>query len=522
MTKPSASWPQRNACPNLVRDPWIPVCDLNGKRSIVSLRALFHKAADLAEIATGHAPTDAALTIFTSAVVGAAAIADNDREQIDILKAARFPDNLDAYLSIWEPKFDIASEDGGFMQVPPSQVEKIKRTVPGKTLFPDSNANDDFKMYRRPARTEVTWDQAVRALIERQLFDLGGPVSSPIVVPGNSGSHGVGGVAATSMIVYAVGRSLLETLLLNAPTRKDGDAPTWEETPTVGLTKERRKGVLRSMTARSRTALFEYNNRGNVANLVFGPGQSYEPEYVLENAAFVLAYKNNKDQVRYPKVDVGRGAWNACYMAFMVTEKSSARITFFGNLRMFPGKIRASIPIRFVGYAADKKLVKYARCEEYSIPRSLFEDPIGSKVTLLDAAEYAKTAIDCAINVIKDASRNMPTELKAKKSSEDFRARCYDVVSRNYQTLINNIAGVAGEARENALRKWSFHIINLVKIEMTRDLASLDDARKYAESVAKYSKFSINIKLLTAEQKTRIEDAKNKARPSKNQEAGKS
>ena len=402
-------------------------------------------------------------------------------------------------------------------------VENIKRAVPGKTLFSDSNQIDDlkFRMYRKPVQVKIQWDKAIRSLIERQLFDLGGPVSSPIAVPGNGGSHGVGGVAATSMIVYAVGRNLLETLLLNAPTRKDGDAPTWEEPPTVGLSSERRKGVLRAMTARSRTVVFEYNSDGSVVDLVFGPGQSYASEYLLENAAFVLAYKNDKNEVRYPKVDVGRGAWNACHMTFMVTAKNRARITFFANLGMYPGEIRAAVPIRFVGYASNKKLVKYACCEEYSIPRSLFDDPVGSHATLLDAATYARTAVECAVNVIKEASQNVPEGIKAKNSSEDCRSRYYDVISREYQSLINSISKTDGETRTEELKKWSFRIIDFVGNEVRQDLNALDNVRKYAEGIATYARFSVNINLLSPERRAQIEVAKSKAKSRKNNKAGK-
>ena len=508
MTPSSASWPL-GPSPNLLRDPWIPVRDLDGDVTMIGLRDLLGQASQLAEIATGHGPTDAALTILACAIVGSADIAKNVKERRAILTAGRLPDVVDAYLKKWEAKFDLASPHGGFLQAVADQVTGVKRGNPGRTLFADTNVDDDFKMYRPPSHRRISWHEAARALVERNLFDLGGPVSSWIPpAPSKDGSHGIGGVAATTMIVYAVGQNFLETLILNAPKRDAGDAPSWEEPPTVGIRTERRSGPLRSMTARARTTLLEYDDAGNVNAIVFGAGTSFEGPQVLQSARFVLAYINPKGEVRYPKMDIGRGTWGACHMAFLTNEASKARLTLIENAKMYTDDDRAVIPLRFVGYATNKKLVEFVHLEEFIIPRSLMADPTGSHAALLSVADYARKAINAGVSVLREATLNAPSKFKASHASEDFKARCYEIVARRFQDLVDSISDVVGDKRQERVRTWARNVIAEIGSEVAEVLLTLDDARKYAEGMNTYPLFAMHDDLFSP--KERAERAERK------------
>ncbi len=227
---------------NLVTDPWIPVIDHRGTRSLVGLRDVFARATELAGIEgdTPHvrvALIRLLLAVFHRATGGPRTVEEWATWWEDPAQVAAVCDYLDRA----SDRFELFDDDRPFWQCPTLPED---RAVPVAKLVPSlASGNNpvwfDHTSVERPAR--LTWAEAARWLVALQMFDPGGLHTGYPRGRASSQHAPLAGVT----VVLPEGTDLARTLLL-AAVRYDpaserpfaatarspsDDLPVWERKP---------------------------------------------------------------------------------------------------------------------------------------------------------------------------------------------------------------------------------------------------------------------------------------------------
>jgi CRISPR type I-E-associated protein CasA/Cse1 len=495
----SGLWPN-GLSPNLLDDPWIPVISAaDGRHMVVGVRDLLQNAHEYGEIDAGGATTTAALVLLTAAIVGAA-IPGEHEERVEVLRSRRMPKHVFAYLAKWRPRFDLASENGGFMQVKASDLgPNHKRAMPGKALFADVNDETDRKLYRRPPTGEMPWPIALRAMLERQMFDLGGPVTCPIPSDGDKGTHAKGSVAAGKTVVYAVGKTLLETLILNAPLREPGDAPSWEEEPRAGLRIEGRPGRLRAMTLPARSVLFEFNAAGDVAQLVFGPGAGYADSALqYHSAGFVAAlFDAKKGEPSFPRMQTERSLWRWQH-ALLQQDGAATRLTAVENLNKFANLDEwwspdVPVELRFTGWVGFQKRIDYTEAAHLAFPAVLASGSSNNIERRRAELQLASEAADRIVAAAKKAEAEYARLAGAspgKAASKAFAGRCVIEVGTTFQDIVTAIARAEPSEMDAVVAAWVERVRYRIRATLDQQLDSSIDPRAYAVAMGVFERMS--------------------------------
>ncbi|MGW0505742.1 type I-E CRISPR-associated protein Cse1/CasA [Micromonospora sp. NPDC003241] len=229
---------------SLIRQPWIPVLDLAGRRRSVSLAELFAQATDLRAVA-GDLPTQTAailrllLAILHRAVHGP----EDERAWRDLWQRSDLPaTDIVGYLDEYRDRFDLLHPVTPFYQVAGLRTQNDD-TFGMERLIADVPNNAPYLTTRLgPGLERLTPAEAAVWLVHCQAYDTSGIKSGAVgdtrvkggkgypIGPGSCGSLG---------LVHLEGRTLRETLLLNLITldnpylRQDPgrDSPVWERDP---------------------------------------------------------------------------------------------------------------------------------------------------------------------------------------------------------------------------------------------------------------------------------------------------
>ncbi|ALJ18535.1 type I-E CRISPR-associated protein Cse1/CasA [Microbacterium sp. No. 7] len=231
---------------NLIDDPWISVRRLDGRTTEVSIREAFHRAHEIRDI-VGELPTQTFSILRLLLAILYRAISDDvTPDSWSRLWKNGLPlYDIDDYLDAFHDRFWLLDGERPFFQVADLTIQNAKLLSEKKKdvsplIFDVPSNNRHFTSRAGAGLSSLPLPEAARWLVNIQAFDISGIKSG---VPGHfSFSNGRGstmGIPAWSGLlggVYARGRNLSDTLLLNLVGNKSGitrdlerDIPPWED-----------------------------------------------------------------------------------------------------------------------------------------------------------------------------------------------------------------------------------------------------------------------------------------------------
>lgn len=237
---------------NLVDQPWIMVCMVDGTMDELSIRELFTRAGSIACLQNELPTVDFSVLRVLLAILQRAIVlqADEWDDPVEIWSELwgdrELPqEKIDTYLSSWHDKFDLLDDEYPFMQVAGMKPANPKKGFDEiRTIIPDvPDKKPLFALRWGDSVSSISLAEAARWLVHAQAFDLSGIKTGMFgddAVRGNrrySDSFGTGWSGKIGGL-YFEGQTLLETLLLNLVlATRDGDQlvpledkPSWERT----------------------------------------------------------------------------------------------------------------------------------------------------------------------------------------------------------------------------------------------------------------------------------------------------
>jgi CRISPR system Cascade subunit CasA len=382
---------------SLWTEPWIPVQPLEGKgtkvaEDKVTKVGLFQALAEahtLRGILDPSPLVTVALHRLLLALVYRTQPLKNFADWQAIWKAGRFQTAaLAAYGEAWAERFDLLHPTRPFYQVPFMPDEKV-HPVAALLLEAASGNNPALFDHGRVEGAEaIPLDRAACYLLAHQWFAIGGGVSKPF--------NRMDAPLTKGLVVEVIGRSLFETLLLNAmplehwrdlaPAMAD-DRPFWEEASPPEPVKEGTlvRGPLHYLTWQSRQVhLVVDADRRVVTGCQIAqryclpkdggrvdPGKSY---YVDEK----------KDSGWLPRrLQKDRAAWRLTHVLLQPTEGAKAQpqvVSWLAALRrrerMGSIALPKAVSLSVSGLTTDPKLaakVDLWRREEIGLPLAILE-----------------------------------------------------------------------------------------------------------------------------------------------------
>lgn len=218
---------------SLLREPWIPVIECDGRQKKVSLTEALVQAHGIRDLAGESKTQDMAMLRLLLAVaytVFSRVDMENRESRIrtvqqatcrwgDLWRRGAFPAQpLEEYLERWQDRFWLFHPTRPFYQVPGLQGTENPAKKLNGALVESSNKIQLFSLWNGKRKNRLTYDEAARWLVFIHGFgDTAAKKPSPKL--GWLGSIG---------LIAAKGENLFETLMLNLVFWKDGTEP-WEE-----------------------------------------------------------------------------------------------------------------------------------------------------------------------------------------------------------------------------------------------------------------------------------------------------
>jgi len=323
---------------NLTTSPFIYCADLNQQLKCLSLIETFQQAHNLYALEDSNPLTLMALYRLLLAILHRAYRGpQNEAAWANLWEQGQFNEEIPAYLTQWQDRFDLFSATHPFYQTadfktqsPALPISKLKHELTSannKTLF--DHSLDDAIMPLDPAT-------AARDLIATQAYALGGGKGAT----SNLGEHSYLGHAPLigGVMTWVTGQTLFETLLLNTLfydctqnkpipcNHKTEDCPLWEHDAPPKLQKTARSpnGYLDYLTWYSRhIRLLPETHDGQI---------TVSKVYISQGNGFILnddtepfrAYKSSKDGYISVRLSLERALWRDSANLFIFGESEQA------------------------------------------------------------------------------------------------------------------------------------------------------------------------------------------------------
>lgn len=363
---------------NLIDEPWVRVLNADGSTAEVSLRDALVRAHEFIDLGGETQTQNIAVLRLLLAVVhtvfsrmdenGEAAPLEDEEMALDrwaaLWENGALPEQpIAAYLDKWHERFWLFHPERPFMQA--VSAENGTSNDAKKLIGELSESNNKIRLFQMRSgdgKTSVCYSEAARWLIYLNAFDDNG-----LKPRKNDAATWVGRLG----VVYAIGRSLFETLLLNMVLLKDNqeiwqeNRPLWEQEPRKWLNKipvpDNQAEIL---TVQNHRILLEREN-GRVKRYTVVNGDYFGTENIFteQMTKWYLKEKKSDANIYTPvKWDASRQMWRDFSNLFLSADGAkmpgvvswgaflrkkrivSAKITHFGALSVqYKGQFMSSI-----------------------------------------------------------------------------------------------------------------------------------------------------------------------------------
>ena len=382
---------------NLIDEPWIPVCWLDGRHGELGIRDTLLQAEQIAEIQDASPLVLAALQRFLLAVLYRALEGPTDTEQARLWFKQGWPkDKITAYLEKWRDRFWLFDQHYPFGQVP-GLVTRIWRAW--TVLAAEHNADNAKVLFDHVDVNQagaISPAQAIRWLLATQTFSVSCGKSEL--------AHTGTAPSATAVMALPLGSNLFDTLsyALVPQNRlvQAGDLPIWEREPeTLEALKsgcERAvSGFADRYTWRSRAIRLQADADGMISRLAFASG--VRPQAGQQSDP-MLGYQIDNKKGRLPVVFRERGFWRD--FDSLLPDASGCAPQVIEHAidlgRAVPQRFPSAVMV--AGQSNDDAKIKYWRMERFSLPPALASNRmVRAEIRgLLAEAEQGQNALSAA------------------------------------------------------------------------------------------------------------------------------
>lgn len=388
---------------SLWSEPWIPVQPLEGGVAKVSLHRALTEAHTFRGILDPSPLVTVALHRLLLSLVYQTHPLKRFADWQAVWKAGRLNGAaVSAYGRQKTDRFDLLHPTRPFYQVPPMRDEKVH---PVAALLLEAASGNNPALFDHGAvegEEELPLDRAACYLLAHQLFAIGGGVSKPF--------NRMDAPLTKGIVVEAVGRSLFETLMLNAMTldqwqrlapATEADRPFWEEEMPAEPLKEGTtvQGPLHYLTWQSRQVHLVVDQQRQVVT-----GCQIAQRYCLPKDGSQVDpgkayYQDAKKEAGWlpRRLQKDRAAWRLTHVLLQPTEKAQAQpqvVAWLAALRrherMGSIQLPSAVSLTVSGLTTDPKLaakIDLWRREEIGLPLAIVEEPqLVAEVTRLMTA----------------------------------------------------------------------------------------------------------------------------------------
>lgn len=456
---------------DLTAQRWIPVLKLDGTQEDLSLREVFDQAGDLRRI-LGDLPTQEFALLRLLLAITHDALGGPE----DIDDWSEFWANEDcfapvgSYLEEHRGRFDLLDPQVPFMQTAGLRTAKDE-VFSLNRIVADVPNGEPFFTARMPTVDRLTFAEAARWVLHAHAYDTSGIKTG---VDGDNRAKGgkvypLGvGWAGNLGGVYAEGRSLRETLLLNLVTSdtnglqaEDDDRPAWRRQPCGPGGAERTPTGLRDVyTWQTRRLRLHFDARG-VHGVVLGYGDPLTPRN-QHGVEPMTAWRRSKAQekkhgealVYMPREhNPARSAWRG--IASLVADRTEAAQGADAAEYLRPGVLEWVA--RLVtegelerGFLIRARVIGAQYGTQQSVIDEIMDDHVAMAVVLLHQQDraYAQQAIDAvtdadnAVKALGDLATNLARAagLETEGPRDTARDRAYGLLEAPYRSWLARLA----------------------------------------------------------------------------------
>ncbi|MFG1879406.1 type I-E CRISPR-associated protein Cse1/CasA [Sphaerisporangium sp. NPDC049003] len=472
---------------DLLTQPWIPVVRLDGEARVMGLKDVILDAHNIRRVAAEAPTMTASLHRLLLAVFHRAYGPPSEAAWGQLWAAERFPaDPLRSYLDPHRHRFDLFHPRLPFMQC--AELASLSRATAAK-LVPYRAVGNNVTLFDHTTsadRVVLSPEEAARWLVTLHAFDPGG-----MKTPYEKDKSSERAPCNWFGVVLVEGRSLKESLLLNAPVYRPDyekpamttpeDRPVWEERegPSPRPDKRTARGWTDLLTWPSRRVLLSANGSGGstmVDGVVITPGTRLDAR--LPDEEMMAAFRRPRDAKGRFKRDAPmlpvqlhplRGIWRHSVELLLtdVWEEGRNRqrpttldqIAELAERRYIPSD--AVYSLRVFGQRLDSKA---------TVVETWLEEEVPAPVPLLRARDESLGAlIGCAITLADEAG----SALRALQSGyhrefrdvpvSDIDSGYWPRLSRPFGTFLVDLgnARMAGRSEAPATRSWGRQVTEL-------------------------------------------------------------
>lgn len=375
---------------SLWAEPWIPVQASNGRMRKLSLPEALVRAHEIRGVVDPSPLITVALHRLMLAVVFRTHQLEKLDDWISLWRRGRFDETaIDAYGSVWAERFDLLHPRRPFYQVPFIHDEKVHPVAALALEAASGNNPALFDHGKVEGADELSLDRAACYLVAYQAFAIGGGVSKPF--------NRMDAPLTKGFIVEVSGRSLFETLALNAMTRSQWDEiapvlghdlPFWEVDDPPEPRREGTvvQGPLHYLTWQSRQVHLVVDRERKVVT-----GCQIRQRYCLPKDGTRVDpgkcyYQDEKTGWQPRRLQKDRAAWRMTHVLLLpATDRGDrlAVVSWLAALRQRASRfgtieLPTSVSLTVSGLTTDPKLaakIDLWRREEIGLPLAILDDP---------------------------------------------------------------------------------------------------------------------------------------------------
>jgi CRISPR system Cascade subunit CasA len=380
---------------NLLKEPWIPCIQGDGKPVELSLRQALAQAHELREL-HGESPlVVAALYRLLLAVLHRVYGPAGREAWKELWQAGRWPaEPLEAYLSQWAGRFDLFDAERPFFQsaddrVQPKSVARLAQEVAS------GNNPTLFDHHTDAGGITLSAAAAARLLVASQTFGLAGLSGIRQV------SH-TDAICTRAIVFLVQGESLFETLMLNlgpyppgwVPLTAGADRPAWEADDPFEPDRAWPLGYLDHLTWHNRRVLLfpeEANGAPVVREMTMGPGLRRDAAVKDPMVDYREIPKKGYRPLAFRE---GRALWRDSAALLQLGQEGHRPVETLGWLAELVGLglLDSSRTHRYLALGMStepgKQKVHFYRSERMPVPARLLQDP--------GLVEYLQAALELA------------------------------------------------------------------------------------------------------------------------------